>query len=231
MMKPMPDVLEYPKNLILDIANSHRTATPGYLDVDYAIKNFDVNWEFLIEREPDLLTERVQLILNLYYKDKKTLVEIGKIIGVTGTRIKQILEKTILMLARSRYICYIFLGKDDILKANTLKDEYIELLEMYIIKNNEIRRRLRKLDTVKTVDEYVKEANVFDQSIDNLGLNVRVWNILRNAGILSIGDLVDYTRSELESIKSLGRKGIIEIIEQLAVVYGLSLKKEIIKEE
>lgn len=51
--------------------------------------------------------------------------------------------------------------------------------------------------------------------IDELGLSVRSYNILRNAGIVNIGMLVQETDQTLLQIPNMGTKSLIEIKNKL----------------
>lgn len=72
------------------------------------------------------------------------------------------------------------------------------------------------------VDEKETESNPFFESIDELGLSVRIWKCLKNAGIETIGALCQKTRGEVDRIKNLGTRGVKEIEERLAQA-GLAL--------
>ena len=61
--------------------------------------------------------------------------------------------------------------------------------------------------------------------IDDLELSVRAYNCLKRAGIQTIHELTEKTRSEVEKIKNLGRKSLREIQKKL-IEYGLSFKDE-----
>lgn len=57
-----------------------------------------------------------------------------------------------------------------------------------------------------------------------MGLPLRIINPLHeNGGIFTILDLISTTKAELELIKGVGKKAVIEIIEKLAA-HGLELK-------
>lgn len=72
------------------------------------------------------------------------------------------------------------------------------------------------------VDEKETESNPFFESIDELGLSVRIWKCLKNAGIETIGALCQKTCGEVDRIKNLGTSGVKEIEERLAQA-GLAL--------
>ncbi len=69
-------------------------------------------------------------------------------------------------------------------------------------------------EVVDTADDKVREY--LDRSIDELELSVRSYNCLKNAGIETVGDLVQRTEAELLKTKNFGRKSLNEIKELLA---------------
>lgn len=225
MIKRTIEVFDYPKNLIFDIIDSHRGAGTNYFDINYAIEHFEENWKFLLESEPELLTTKVQLILKLYYMRNMTLIDIGKELGVSGTRIKQVVVKIISTLARPHYIGYLFVGKDVIMQEATLKKEYADLLNSYATKVEELKKKIKNLKDIATLEDLMRETDVLEKSIDTLELSVRVRNCLMRSKINTIGILMEYTLTDLAKVRSLGQKGISQIVEQLARIYGMRLKR------
>lgn len=65
------------------------------------------------------------------------------------------------------------------------------------------------------LDEYL------NRPVDELELSVRAFNCLKNAGIVTIRDLVQRTESEMLKMKNFGRKSLNEVKEVLASM-GLS---------
>ncbi|MCS7224253.1 MAG: DNA-directed RNA polymerase subunit alpha [Armatimonadetes bacterium] len=67
---------------------------------------------------------------------------------------------------------------------------------------------------------------ISSQSVQSLGLKQRTANILRRAGIRTIGDLISYSREELASrVANLGEQSLLEIEQRLAEL-GLKLSTE-----
>ncbi len=69
-------------------------------------------------------------------------------------------------------------------------------------------------------DELEKMQENLSRSVEELELSVRASNCLKNAGIKTIGELVQKTESEMLKTKNFGRKSLNEIKEMLA---GMSL--------
>ncbi|NOZ83833.1 MAG: DNA-directed RNA polymerase subunit alpha [Epsilonproteobacteria bacterium] len=71
----------------------------------------------------------------------------------------------------------------------------------------------------------VENDMVLKREIDELGLSVRAANCLRNAGIVTIGALVERSDSDLLAKKNFGKKSLNEIKDSLAK-FDLSLRNE-----
>jgi DNA-directed RNA polymerase subunit alpha len=67
-----------------------------------------------------------------------------------------------------------------------------------------------------------EEASVLEQSIETLAFGGRVLNMLRNAGVETVRDLVAYTEDELHRVPGFGPKALSEVEQQLEGL-GLSL--------
>ncbi len=65
-------------------------------------------------------------------------------------------------------------------------------------------------------------SDQLNRSVEELELSVRSYNCLKNAGIQTIGELVQKSESEMLRTKNFGRKSLNEIKEILQTM-GLSL--------
>ena len=93
------------------------------------------------------------------------------------------------------------------------------------------------LASLVDINEHIKAYNLMEQQIkeeknktlsipiENINLSVRSYNCLKRAGIQTIQELTDKKRSEVEKIKNLGKKSLLEIKRRLSE-YGLSFKEE-----
>lgn len=62
-----------------------------------------------------------------------------------------------------------------------------------------------------------------DIRIEELDFSVRTYNCLKKAGLLTIGQLVEYSESDLMNIRNFGKKSLTEVREKLAGL-GYALK-------
>ena len=60
-----------------------------------------------------------------------------------------------------------------------------------------------------------KSDNVLDQPIESLDLGGRILNMLRNAGIVTVRDLVSRGDDDLLRITNFGKKALAEVRENL----------------
>lgn len=63
-----------------------------------------------------------------------------------------------------------------------------------------------------------------DARIEELDFSVRTYNCLKKANILTIGEMVQYSETDLMNIRNFGKKSLTEVKEKLELL-GLSLRK------
>ena len=61
-----------------------------------------------------------------------------------------------------------------------------------------------------------------DARIEELDFSVRTYNCLKKANVLTIGDLLQISESELMQIRNFGKKSLTEVREKLSTL-GLSI--------
>ena len=134
------------------------------------------------------LPEREQKILQLRYQERKTLREIGEIIGVTLERIRSQEHRAIYKLATPPRLGYIQYGKV----------AYEKLIAE------------RKAEKEKEYNE-----RGFNIPLEELDLSVRAFNNLKKIGCDTVADVVDLTEEKILSVNSLGVKTRTEIAVKL----------------
>ena len=98
-----------------------------------------------------------------------------------------------------------------------LCDLDLEILSKRIEERVQTEARRREEEWKRLSEEEKKEI-AFDRSIENLELSVRTYNCLTRAGIITIGDLLNYPKEQFYKIRNLGKKGckeVLRIIEDL----------------
>lgn len=90
------DHLEYPETLLVQLDITPETYGNYYNEI---IPNFETNLEKAIENSN--LNDREIYCLKAYYKEVRTLESIGKSLGITRERVKQIIKKAVKKLEHS----------------------------------------------------------------------------------------------------------------------------------
>ncbi len=75
-------------------------------------------------------------------------------------------------------------------------------------------------------------AEYFARSVDELELSVRSYNCLKNAGIRTIGELVQKTEAEMLKTKNFGRKSLNEIrdiLRSMSLDFGMRIDEKRLK--
>lgn len=170
----------WPYNLYQDIFKSNTNKSEFELERDIlaAISH--------IEREKwrDIVLYR--------YRDKMTLEMIAEKYNISRDRVRQLLNKILIVLRRNASKVILEYGLDSYIK-------------------------MKEQDVKTLYESQSKEAKngVIDLNIDHLELSTRSYNCLYRAGIREIDELLKKTPKEIVCIKNLGKKSFIEIMDKL----------------
>lgn len=141
------------------------------------------------------LTEREKQILQLRYQERKTLREIGEIIGVTLERIRSQEHRAIYRLSSPPRLGYIKYGK---------------------------ATYERMIAEQKAEKEKEYNERGFNIPLEELDLSVRAFNNLKKIGCDTVADVVDLTDEKILSVNSLGKKTRTEIAIKLVSLGALN---------
>lgn len=125
-------------------------------------------------------------IIYQYFREKKTLKEIGKVYGTGQETIRQLAEKALREIRHPSRKTFMTDGYDGKTAPSVKQDEII------LLKPND------------------------ENLIDSLSLSVRSWNCLKRAGINTIDHLTEFTETDLSKLRNMGKRSILEIKECLA---------------
>ncbi len=91
-----------------------------------------------------------------------------------------------------------------------------------------LQRHLSVLGAIETGAEVVAaQPSEYLRPLAELGLDVRICNLLREAGIVTLGDLLGKTKEEIADIHGLGEKTLAKLEQRLAELgYRLRSEKE-----
>ena len=225
------DVLEYPENLLKEIKITDEEEN-YYTQI---LPNFEYNYS----KVKEFLNEREIKILDLRLKQFKTLEEVGKVIGVTRDRIRQIEYKALMKIKARKNIFYetpdtmFLLDKEQeqkIIKEirekmtrdfalNTILD-LIDREDSEIIL--EIQKKLNEVEEMlflRGIELPKPKLPINETPIEELELSVRAYNCLKRADryldikpIKTIGDIPD--EETLMKVRNLGRKSLKEVLQR-----------------
>lgn len=160
----------------------------------------------LVETTLERLSDRQAFILkNRYpigdFEKRKTLAELGSVLGLTRERVRQLESEAIKRLSRPSSL-------------RLIREKLISI----IFKEKGLSEIEEKLGIGQ-------RREISDMPLSEIEMSVRASNCLRNTGIKTLGELTNKTESEMLSIRSLGRKtlrGLRRILDS----FGLKFENE-----
>lgn len=154
------------------------------------------------------LTERERRVLEMRRRDMMTLEVVGKRLGVTRERIRQIEAKALRKLRNPAVLKRIeCVSKEEFMRVEAEN----ELLKQKIIE--------LESDGCET-----KQTSSFaSKSIGYLNLSIRSYNCLVRGGIRTLEDLQNLSVDDLMRIRNLGMRSAQEIIDKAAEV-GIQIR-------
>lgn len=104
-----------------------------------------------------------------------------------------------------------YISNDDFPNANICYGKIKEYINESRVNNDENMENL--FDYVTQFSHIPKkDTSILDQNIDTLNLKYRIYNRLRWSGILTIGDLIEYSPKYLLKLRGIGKDSVDEII-------------------
>lgn len=138
-----------------------------------------------------------------FFKEKRTLEEIGRNHGICKEAVRQNINKE---LERLRHPTQLRIMQYGVGRTNYMRENHLGHWAIMDSRRDEGKE-------------------ILSLSIDELNPSVRVRNCLNREKILTLGQLINYRRDELLQIQNLGKVCITEIESSLSE-YGLTLKNE-----
>jgi len=218
----------YPENVfnILNetIVGKFQYEHNNYLDID----KLSPYLEEIVETK---LRPGERFVFNGYFKDIKSIGDLGGEIDVTKSRIQQVLKKALYKI-KIGLISY-----DKELQLLKQKEEYEKELkelkeerERFIlaVENNEHFTE-EQLDRIALIFDLRKpqteQEELMKRNIEILNLSSRSINCLKRVNVFTVGDLAKLTKHKLVRIRNIGYKSIKEILEKIHS-FGIGLVDE-----
>ena len=190
------------------ISNNFTDEEAAALRDDLAFEPLDTS--FLPEREGILLDQR---------ESGRTLEQIAKDFGVTRERIRQLelrAQRKIITALKRRLVkinADIVVDLEDEKRLPGLEKDLIVQLRTKIPVLKRLITYIESLEQL--IPEAVTSESLLDQRIEVLDLSTRSYNALRRAGVDTLRDLSQRSLRELEKVRSLGRKSLMEIVHKV----------------
>jgi transcriptional regulator len=197
------------------ISNNFTDEEAAKLRDDLAFEPLDTS--FLPGREVFLLDQR---------ELGSTLEQVAKDLGVTRERIRQLelrAQRKLIIALKKRLVkinADIVVDLEDEKRLPGLEKDLIVQLRTKIPVLKKLITYIESLEQL--IPEAVTSESLLDQRIEVLDLSTRSYNALRRAGVDTLRDLSQRSIRELEKVRALGRKSLMEII-QKAENFGLTI--------
>jgi len=209
----------------------------------FPCEEFDELWDSLKNK---FLTNREIEVLEELYIDNLYLYKVADKHGVTTERIRQIAAKALRKLRSKRFWYPLMFGKDYISALKECGASYhpalddVETFERYDTRKKELISQLEATfmdrEAIRIVNERAVEAvekaeksdteKVSESDIDILDLSVRSYNVLKRAGISTIGELMKISKGDMMTFRNMGRKSMQEIVDVMKIRYCFDFPDE-----
>lgn len=193
-----------------------------------------------LEEVLNTLVPREMKVIEVRYKEGKTLEETANFFGVTRERVRQIEAKALRNLRHPSRIRYLKVGRKGINKYEDLvkyeeelkaKETELKRLEAELNEKLEMLEMAGKMIAERKqfakFDAPIDKASMFltdkEKGIEELDLTVRAFNCLRRKDINTVGDLAEAAKKpdDLIQIRNFGRHCMKEVYDKLYERYGL----------
>lgn len=177
------------------------------------------------------LTVREKMVLELRYRDHKTLEETGRTLGVTRERIRQIEFKAFRKMLHpynlQKAACVPYMEyQREVRKREEAERRCAEAEQRldWFLQHGDYKVNFTDTVSADNADDAIAKLKT---PIEDLVLSVRSFNCLARANIRTVGDILKIeNEDDMHSIRNLGRKSAEEIIGKVHAL-GLKMKWEV----
>lgn len=200
---------DWPDNLILDLLGEEESTK---FNMNYIKKNFEANFDFLLEDNNEYFDEKESFVLEEYYKFKRSTNRIAKDLGISRPRVETIRLQIVDTLKKPYFRDYYALGKEFIQK----RDSYYEIRENELInelglKRDELIKKSLANESMENLPLILDKTLAVEISITRLRLSNKAEKALISNDILTINKLLEVSRRDLSNLPGLGHKSYLEI--------------------
>lgn len=180
-----------------------------YLSIGIHSKDIPANAYELLEKVLafPFIPERERNVIHRYFRDRLTLEEAGREMGVKGERARQIIHRG---LARLKKFNAELTGTQSLISE---RDNLLKEIAVLRYRLDELKRQCAPAEEVKGPE---------DIRIENMGFTVRSYNCLKRAGVRTLEDLRKLSVEEIAAIRNMGKNSTGEVICKLKE-YGVTL--------
>lgn len=187
--------------LLEDIGLTFENGMPEDFDATLAYALYSINTKENAHRNVAMFMK--------YYFSEASMLEIAKSNGISNTRVKQIVLRTLRKLKNKPYSKMLKLG------LNAYYEEIIKLQKKISFECG----FSAGLDDYKSADE--KRLDILNKTtLDQTEMSTRLYVALRRAGYETIGSVISAGAEEIKKVSNLGIKGATELIELLVTRFG-----------
>ena len=182
-----------------------------------------------LEEAVKTLTPKEAEVVELRYRQEKTLREIGEIYGVSRENVRRAQEKALKKLrhpARSRMIRY---GRQGVEWMEHLaeREAAIERKEQELKARENFVETAEKGSGIDRNDYLSSPEAVMSGSVRNMRISTRAKNCLARHGCETVGDVIKVAKSgELTGIRNMGWLSSREVLTYLKDEYGVDYFEE-----
>lgn len=210
----MKEATIFPINLLSEIFLDEIVTYPADIDgtVGYVISRYD---------------ERVQKVILGRYKDGKSYGQLASELGVSPERARQIATKALRQMRSSKCRKFLSAGIAEYISQirisaaeNALNGQISEATEVIKLFADRISK-ITGDDELAVMIEKQEAESRRQLSIDEIGLSVRSFNILKRAGLHTVGDILHC--GDLSTVQHMGERCLAEITQKIRNL-GFELK-------
>lgn len=158
----------------------------------------------------ETLAERETQVIEMRYRDKMTLAEVGTVFGVGQERIRQIEAKALRKLnhpARLRNYAAV--------PYQEWKKEYEARLRAEARLDWYLQHGRYTVELEESDKPFSDNPELYDTPIDDMDFSVRSFNCLKRAMVNTLGDILKLDFETATHIRNLGRRSLDEIVSKV----------------